>query len=411
MSVVKLITHNFRNLHDTAIIFHSKLNFFVGDNGSGKSSLLEALFYLGHGKSFRTSKSDAVVRHEKTSFVVSIKNSNNCQLGLSRDTSTGVTSIKINGQLHHRLSDLAKNIAVQIVTPESFKLFFGGPKERRRFIDLGMFHVEHDFSLQWKNFNRVLKQRNACIRMNNKSKNISSILAYWTDQFCELSFEVAQVRSHYTQAIIAELDVWLDILLPDLKSRVTVQYLQGWPQKKNLQDVLTDNYDREFSYGYSLYGAHKFDVKFLLDKQSLETQLSRGQQKLFLLALTFAQAKLIARVNRVKPILLIDDIGAELDINSRRSLSLALEKLDCQVVITAIESEVLKPFFERFCINTNASKELSCTSPCVEVTEQTSNTEIDTTEMENYKMFHVKHGEISVMYPDNSELIIRKAIE
>lgn len=396
MSVAKLITQNFRNLSGAAIDFHPKLNFFVGDNGSGKSSLLEALFFLGHGKSFRTSKVDALACHEQTNFVVSIKDGNNCQLGLSRDISSGLTNIKIDGERHSRLSVLARNIAIQIVTPESFKLFFGGPKERRRFIDLGMFHVKHSFAKQWKSFNRVLKQRNACIRLNNSTGEPDSMLAYWTKQFCQMSIEVANVRQEYTSAVIAELDVWLAILLPDLKSRVTVQYLQGWPQKKQLHDVLASNHEREASYGYSLYGAHKFDVKFLLDKQSLETQLSRGQQKLFLLALTFAQAKLIARVNRVKPILLIDDVGAELDANSRAALSSALEELNCQVVITAIEKEVLKPLLKRFMFDEASNVSIENESMKVKNTEY-------------YKMFHVKHGEISQMYPDDSELKIRKS--
>jgi len=397
MSVAKLITHNFRNLNDVAFNFHPELNFFVGDNGSGKSSLLEALFFLGHGKSFRTSKVDALACHGKTKFVVSVKDSKNCQLGLSRDISSGVTNIKIDGEYHSRLSVLAKNIAIQIVTPESFKLFFGGPKERRRFVDLGMFHVKHTFAKQWKSFNRVLKQRNACIRLNDNSTESSSMLSYWTDQFCQMSIEVAQVRHEYTSALITELDVWLALLLPDLKSRVTVQYLQGWPQKKELQDVLVFNQEREASYGYSLYGAHKFDVKFLLDKLTLETQLSRGQQKLFLLALTFAQANLIERVNRVKPILLIDDIGAELDINSRKALSTALNKLDCQVVITAIEREVLSPFFESFIFNRS--------DECIDVEKES----LKAKNTEYYKVFHVKHGEISEMDPDDSELTIRKS--
>ena len=394
MSVVKLITQNFRNLHGAAIDFHPDLNFFIGDNGSGKSSLLEALFFLGHGKSFRTSKTDALVCYEKTNFVVSVKDTNNCQLGLSRDVSSGLTNIKIDGERHYRLSDLAKNIAIQIVTPESFKLFFGGPKERRRFVDLGMFHVKHAFAKQWKSFNRVLKQRNACIRLGQTKESIS-MLPYWTEQFCQMSVEVAQVRQEYVAAIILELDVWLAILLPDLKSRVTVQYLQGWSQKKELIDVLVSNQEREASYGYSLYGAHKFDVKFLLDRESLETQLSRGQQKLFLLALTFAQAKLIERVNRVKPILLIDDIGAELDVNSRVSLSTALTKLNCQVVITAIDSGVLQPLFERFCSN-NRNK------------TSYDNDKLIAQHTENYKVFHVKHGEVSERYPDDSECKVQE---
>lgn len=374
MSVAKLITQNFRNLHGASIDFHPKLNFFIGDNGSGKSSLLEALFFLGHGKSFRTSKVDTLASHETKGFVVSVKDSQDCQLGLSRDISSGLTLIKIDGQRQSKLSVLAKNIAVQIVTPESFKLFFGGPKERRRFIDLGMFHVKHDFSNQWKNFNRVLKQRNACIRLGALSQRSDndSMLSYWTEQFCQLSIDVSNLRAGYVSEIIQELNSWLAILLPSINQRVTVQYLQGWPQKNSLINTLDSHKDREASFGYSLYGAHKFDVKFLLDKKAIETQLSRGQQKLFLLALTFAQASFIARVKLVKPILLIDDIGAELDNNSRTALSTAINKLDCQVIITAIESSVLQPF-------------------------------IGSCDDRKYSMFHVKHGKVSEKYPDDSE--------
>jgi len=397
MSVARLVTQNFRNLADAKIDFHPEFNFFIGDNGSGKSSLLEALFFLGHGKSFRTSKADALACYEKTNFVVSVKDSNGFQLGLSRDVSSGLTNIKIDGERHSRLSELAKNIAIQIITPESFKLFFGGPKERRRFLDLGMFHVKHTFAKQWKSFNRVLKQRNASIRLAHGASESDSMLTYWTEQFCHMSVEVANVRQEYSSSLVTELDYWLAILLPDLKSRVTVQYLQGWPQKRTLQDVLANNQERESSYGYSLYGAHKFDIKFLLDKQSLETQLSRGQQKLFLLALTFAQTKLIANVGRLKPILLIDDIGAELDFNSRSILSSALKKLNCQIFITAIEGNVLKPFFERFSCNNTGNR------------TNLADENLKSERTENYKVFHVKHGVVSEIYPDDSELINQKS--
>ena len=366
MSVARLTTYNFRNLISVAIDLHPKLNFFVGNNGSGKSSLLEAIFFLGHGKSFRTSKVEHLARYETDNFVVSVKDVNDLQLGLSKNVQSGVTLIKINGERHARLSELAKNIAVQIVTPESFKLFFGGPKERRRFVELGMFHVKHDSTKQWREFNRVLKQRNACIRHNLDKTTFD----YWTAMFCQLSEEVADVRNEYITNLIVELPYWLELLLPSIADKVTVQYLQGWPQKKSLIDSLNDSHEREQAFGYSIYGAHKFDVKFLIAKQALESQLSRGQQKLFLLALTFAQAKLIARVKRVKPILLIDDIGAELDANSRESLSTALSILDCQVIITAIEEGVLQPFI-------------------------TNDLVIDKESSKNkYHMFHVKHGGI-----------------
>lgn len=360
MSVVRLITHNFRNIEQAKIDLHSNLNFLVGDNGSGKSSFLEAIFFLGHGKSFRTSKIENLVSHNESTFVVSVKDDLDAQIGISKNFTSNITEIKINGERYSKLSELAKNIAVQIITPESFKLFFGGPKERRRFIDLGLFHVEQSFSKEWKDFNRVLKQRNAYLRSGS---NIDGII-YWDEAFCAHSNIVSQLRVGYIDNFKEEFSYWAKLLLPNIYETIQIQYSQGWKQNTKIEDVLQNNREREIAFGYTISGTHKFDVRFILNKQPLENQLSRGQQKLFLLALTFTQAKLIEKVKRVKPILLIDDVGAELDSNSRTVLNSAIEQLDCQVIITAIDKVAVEPLIPND---------------------------------HDYKMFHVKHGEISEM--------------
>ncbi|NQY63059.1 MAG: DNA replication/repair protein RecF [Alteromonadaceae bacterium] len=370
MSVLKLTTHNFRNLKSTTLDFHPDLNFVIGDNGSGKSSLLEAVFYLGHGKSYRTSNLVNLVNFQESQFTVSIRDGNDRQLGVSRNVSNNETQIRIDGKRYSRLSDLVKNVAVQIVTPESFKLFIGGARERRRFVDLGLFHVKHHFSVQWREFSKVLKQRNACLKSNDSH----SMLSYWTELFCRHSLEVAESRENYVSELVAELKIWTLLLLPKIEQDITVQYSQGWNQKKDLLEILNANKERELSYGHSLFGAHKFDIKFLINRRVIDVKLSRGEQKLFLLALTFAQANLIKKVKRVKPILLIDDVGAELDDNSRTLLSNAISELDCQVIITAIEKNVLEPFL---CQSKVPENEIS--------------------KHENFKMFHVEHGQISVM--------------
>jgi len=359
MSVEQLTIQNFRNLTNTQVTFHKKLNFIIGKNGSGKSSVLEAIFFVGHGKSFRTSKNETIVTHHKDEFVVNIKDNLQQRLGISRNILKAQFDIKFNGNKVYKLSDLATNIAIQIVTPESFKLFFGGPKERRRFIDLGLFHVKHEFSSQWKLFSKILKQRNACLR----TKVSKQELLYWTNLFCEASEIIAKFRQEYIFALQQELLNWLEILLPEFKSIIQLQYFRGWSQKKDLTELLNDNLEREYQYGYSIAGAQKFDIKILVNKQPLELVLSRGQQKLFLLALTLAQTKLIEKVKQVKPILLIDDIGAELDQYSRLALAAAINKLDCQVILTAIDEVAIEPLVS---------------------------------EDKNYKMFHVKHGEISI---------------
>ncbi|MFT5757919.1 MAG: DNA replication and repair protein RecF [Alteromonadaceae bacterium] len=360
MSVEKLVTKNFRNINDGSINFDSDCNFFIGENGSGKSSLLEALFFIGHGKSFRTNKPEHLVAHNEENFVLSIKDFDNGLFGISKDFTSNQTLIKINGERNSRLSELAKNIAIQVVTPESFRLFFGGPKERRRFVDLGLFHVEHQFSKAWSEFNRVLKQRNACLR--NQVDNVT--LNYWSDIFCQHSDIIAEYRKNYLDLLLTELSIWTKILLPDISSSINVQYIRGWKQGSTLSEVIKANINKEKILGYTINGTHKFDLKFLLNKNAIESQLSRGQQKLFLIALTFTQAKLIEKVKRLKPILLIDDVGAELDFNSRCMLQEAIKMLNCQVIITAIDKVAVEPLVP-------------------------SN--------EKYKMFHVKHGVISAI--------------
>lgn len=359
MSLAEIYLTNFRNLKATKLELHSDLNFIVGDNGSGKSSLLEALFFLGHGKSFRTNSSEHLINSNSDEFVISAKTDENFQLGIKR-TRAGDVLIRVNGSKKTKLSELARNIAVQIVTPESFKLFFGGPRERRRFVDLGMFHVEHSFSNNWRSLSRVLKQRNACLKHGDDVKQ----LLYWTEEFCNYSNLVAESRKCYIETLKDELSFWLGRLLPNITNDISVQYRQGWNSKKELLEVLEQNRQKEFERGHSLFGAHKFDIRFVIGNSPIENKLSRGQQKLFLIALTFAQTRLIEQVKRLKPILLIDDIGAELDTNSRELMFKANQQLNCQTIVTAIDKVALEPLVP------------------------TSN---------NYNMFHVEHGQISAM--------------
>ncbi len=361
MSIQSLTTSNFRNFNYANIKCHPQLNFIVGDNGSGKSSLLESIFFLGHGKSFRTAKIENLINSSNDHFVVSVKDDQNFQLGVKRDNKSNF-EIKINGDSKYRLSDLAKHLAVQVITPETFRLFFGGPKERRRFVDLGLFHVEHNFVDLWRDFRKVLLQRNACL----KNKILGQQLDYWNTSFCQLSEQIAEVRAKYITELGTELKQWLSILLPDIANKIELHYSQGWNNNKQLATVLKDNAERERIYGHSMFGAHKFDVKFIHQKLNIEQILSRGQQKLFLMALTIAQANLIFRSQQIAPIILIDDIGAELDTNSRTVITSAIAKLNCQLFITAIDETALEPIIPK---------------------------------QKNYSMFHVKHGVITEKQP------------
>ena len=361
MSIDSVYVKNFRNLAEQRITFNRQLNFILGDNGSGKSSLLEAVFFVGHGKSFRTTKSETVCHFDEQEFFINVKDEEQISFGLSKHCQQPNFLIKKQGTKINKLSELADHFAVQIVTPESFKIFFGGAKERRKFLDLGLFHVEHMFSSSWKVFAKILKQRNACIKARLDNQHFD----YWTNELVNSSIALAKLRANYCEKLAEELTVWLEILLPDVASNISLNYFRGWSNTKELADVLAAQKDKEFKQGFTAAGAHKFDIKFLVDGKPIELKLSRGQQKLFLVALTFAQMKLIERVKQVKAILLIDDLGAELDVDSRGRFYQALKLLNCQVAISAIDKEAINPLLVKL------------------------------NEREKYTMFHVEHGKIS----------------
>ena len=180
--------------------------------------------------------------------------------------------------------------------------------------------------------------------------------------FCQYSIALTKLREQYISTLTEEVRYWLNLLLPNVKENICIEFSRGWNAKKSLEQVLQSNKEKEYLVGHTLYGAHKFDLKFLINKSAIESVFSRGQQKLFLLVLTLAQASLIKKVKQIKPILLIDDIGAELDQDSRQLLANAISDLKCQTIVTAIEDKAVESL-----VNTN----------------------------KNYKMFHVKHGNVS----------------
>ena len=147
MSLSHLSLNNFRNIEALTLEPVNGINIIYGENGSGKTSLLEAIYFLSHGKSFRTAKHKNIIQHQQDKFVIHGRKALHdlsIPIGISKNQA-GETSLKIQGKTSRKISELAQLVPVQVITPESYSLFFGGPKERRKFLDLGLFHVEHDF--------------------------------------------------------------------------------------------------------------------------------------------------------------------------------------------------------------------------------------------------------------------------
>ncbi|MDX1678305.1 DNA replication/repair protein RecF, partial [Arsukibacterium sp.] len=295
MALLSLQLSQFRNIAKLALTAHPEFNLICGENGSGKTSLLEAIYYLAHGRSFRSRVHQRLIKDDASHFTLHAKVSNNQQsysLGLQRNR-TAELLLRLNGANVQRLAEFASLLPVQLLTPDSFRLFFGGPKERRQFFDMGVFHVEHGFFPVWLQFSRVLKQRNALLKQRRRHDDE---FAYWDQQFASLAWQLNTQRQQY----IDQLTAAYHALVADneLLCDINMQLQSGWPDRiSSEQDLLTlvkQNFEQDSRQGFSQYGAQKADLKLKKAQLAVEEVLSRGQLKVLLFALKIAQNNVIS---------------------------------------------------------------------------------------------------------------------
>ena len=350
MSLLSLTARQFRNLTAVSLNANARFNLIVGMNGSGKTSLLEAIYYLAHGRSFRTSRPQRLVQHENDAFVLHAKVATAQQthsLGLQR-SKQGELVLRLNGANVHRLAEFASLLPVQLLTPDSFRLFFGGPKERRQFFDMGLFHVEPAFFDSWLRFSKVLKQRNALLKTN---RQYDSQFQFWDEQFAQLAFELQGFRQRY----IDQLEAAFRALTQQeaILQQLGFQLQRGWPEKiaepAELMQLLQQSFSQDYRMGFTQYGPQKADLKLRLEQGAAEEVLSRGQLKVLLFALKVAQNNLIAGSGLKQPILLIDDLASELDPSSTKKIFDFLTNINSQVFITAINADQVTPFITADC--------------------------------------------------------------
>ncbi|OCG49748.1 DNA replication/repair protein RecF [Gilliamella sp. Choc5-1] len=336
MTLSTINVHHFRNINYAELALSPHFNFIVGDNGSGKTSLLEAIYMLGHGRAFRHAQSNRIIQHEQPELILfsEIKSSNQQvhSIGLAKSRNNE-NKIKIDGDEGFRLADLAKLLPIQLVTPEGFDLLSGGPKYRRAFIDWGCFHHHPEFVHLWNNLKRLFKQRNALLKQANSYKQ----LLPWDKEIALIAEKISQIRADYLQHIFPEIIRTCHDFLPEYQ--LNCQYYQGWDHGINYSEQLQKQYDRDKLLNYTTLGPHKADIKLRIDNIPVEDLLSRGQLKLVMCALRLSQGEYYSKQHSQSCIYLIDDFASELDQNRRDLLAKRLKLANSQVFITAVSQD------------------------------------------------------------------------
>lgn len=338
MPIASLSIQRFRNLQPTEIDVAPQLNLFVGENAAGKTSLLEALFVLARGRSFRTRHLDELIQSGKEDFqlVAQLDNSSGRQLPVGMRRSSGRLECRVGGSPVKRLSQLAALFPVQWLGGNLHTLIEDGPVYRRQFLDWGLFHVKPDYAAHWKRFHKLLKQRNAALRQGAGSREILA----WNPELATAGEQLDRYRVEYLHQLLAALAT-INPNFPTLNAPVSVGYRRGWAADKPYLEALEDTWKRDRERGFTGSGPQRAELTFSVNYKPASDQLSRGQQKVFITALQLAQSSLLYEQTGRNSLFLLDDLGAELDASNQRIILGLLGTMNAQVYVTSIEEPMV----------------------------------------------------------------------
>ncbi len=355
MVLQKLDIYNVRNIKQISLTASAGINLIYGDNGSGKSSLLEAIFILGRAKSFRSHSINKIIQQGKQEIIVSGSSRHNdnlhTQIGVRVDNKQ--VEIRINGQNNRTRSDLAYALPLQVIHPKSYILLDGAAQIRREFIDWGAFNLYPNFLPAWKNFKKCLAQRNALLKQRQLAQ-----LQVWNQEIVQYGTIVHDLRCQYMQRLEPVFREIANLFLEP--GKIDLQMIAGWNTDRDFLELMEHNLARDLRYGHTQLGPHRDDFKLSINGYLARDYVSRGQLKLFVLALKIAQVKLLIQQKNISSCILIDDLTSELDAANKARLINYLADLGAQVFMTAIDKNDIA----------------------------------DSGQLEDYRMFHVEHGAI-----------------
>lgn len=334
---------NFRNLKAVDLELEAGVNLIYGDNGSGKTSFLEALHVLSVGRSFRTSKIDPLIAEGAEQFFVYGELANGDRIGLTRQL-TSPPTLRLNTEAQTSWKDVACLLPLLVLNSESFLLVEGGASVKRRFLDWALFHVEPSYLVLWRNYRRLIQHRNALLKLS--PKDLFSQLDIWDVELSKVGEDIHQLREHLLQEFLPVFDVTIVGFLPSSPA-ISVDYKKGWLQGIGLQQALLQARHKDIKYRATSCGPHRADIVLGCNGSPVNEVFSRGQIKLLACALKISMSIYLANVKFVRGMpqyattFLIDDLASELDETSSHAVLDALFKTQDQCIFTAITSDAL----------------------------------------------------------------------
>jgi DNA replication and repair protein RecF len=337
MKLIKLKLGSFRNLKNLELAPGQKFNVFYGNNGQGKTNLLESIYLLATMKSFKQAKNAELIAFgAEFALIKGVVERDRVKREISVLLEKQGKKAKIDAKLATRLTDFFGNLNVVVFTPEEISMVRGGPELRRRYLDRAVFTCDLDYLAAYHDYAKILKNRNALLKSNE-----SFGIEVWTEQLIEAALVVIARR----QAYLAEIGQLLQQFYSEISGNdesVQIEYrLHGVEEKlfaeeprRALATALKNHAAEEKRRGSTAIGPHRDDLYFGLNGRPTRHFASQGQQRCFVLALKMAEIEFIARCFDAPPVLLLDDMTSELDRERNFNLMEFLKKREMQVFIT-----------------------------------------------------------------------------
>jgi len=331
----RLHLQGLRCLTDVGIELDPGVNVFTGANGAGKTSVLEGAFLLSHARSFRTGSREALLQRGGNQLSIfaelAHQDGGTSRAGLGRRGPRW--EARLDGE-SATIGQLVQVCAVVCFEPGSHALIAGGAEERRRYLDWGVFHVEHEFLSSWRRYQRALKQRNSLLRSGATPADV--LFAPWEAELGQTAEVIDAQRRRYLDRLLPKLRHNVASLLPELGA-VELRYRRGWSEDLPLSQQLVDSRGRDLSRTHTTLGPHRADWSIAFEHAPLREHLSRGQEKLTALACMLAQAELYAELRGEWPIVCLDDLASELDQLHQAAVVKQLATVQAQVLLTGTE--------------------------------------------------------------------------
>lgn len=318
------------------------INVLIGDNGAGKTSILEAIHVLSSGRSFRGSVRDALIRHGESELRVfaqldAERESRKVRLGLARGPRRW--EARVDGQPVTRLSRLFHELAVVCFEPNSHALVSGSSENRRRFVDWALFHVEPSFIEPWRRYQRALRQRNALL----KQVATDAQLEPWDMELAQHGVSVERLRGQWLEAFRPTLAAMSLRFLPELGAPRLLFQASGSSDADaaSLHEALRNTRARDRALGHTTVGPHRSDWSIGFEQLRHREMFSRGQEKLVVLACLLAQAESFAASRGQWPVLLLDDLPSELDATHLAATLAWLARVPAQAFVSMTAAQTM----------------------------------------------------------------------